>query len=284
MKFRPVVRLLFVVLCAVLFAMNAAAQSSLGIVFYDVEGLYDTIPSKFYNDRRYTPSGSLGWSADRYARKIASTAAVLDSVAMPLVALCGVENEQVVRELTEACSADYAYLHRTSDFSLGMDFALLYYGDTFLPIRIEEYGYALCVEGEITADGWAENGESDSRKIAIIITRRPRDLEHVVSRVRQRDKECRIIVLGEVYEADFKSLGLRDMTAVAEQSGYGTTVNEGRWRMTHRIATDLGGECRCGVYIKRWLLNREGHPQPTYQRGKYVGGYSSSLPVYLYFE
>jgi hypothetical protein len=264
--------------------VQISAQSVIGVAFYDVDAMYDTIPSSSYDDRDYTPQGRRAWGEERYRRKVEHTAAVIDSMGMDVVALYGVENEQVVRDIAMACKSDYAYLHRTSDFGLGMDFALLYYGDTFLPIRVEEYGYALCVEGEITADGWREDDGFDSRKIAIIITRRPRDLEHVVSRVRQRDKECRIIMLGEVHSADFKSLGLRDMTAVAEQSGYGTTVNEGRWRMTHRIATDLGGECRCGVYIKRWLLNREGHPQPTYQRGKYVGGYSSSLPVYLYFE
>ena len=84
MRCNPVKRLFFVVLCAlafaVSFAVDAAAQPavksadvvtqpSLGIALYDVDRLYDTIPSKFYDDRDYTPSGSLGWSADRYARK-----------------------------------------------------------------------------------------------------------------------------------------------------------------------------------------------------------------------
>ena len=97
MRCNPVKRLFFVVSCALAFAVSFAAdaaaqpavksavkavdvvtQPSLGIALYDVDRLYDTIPSKFYDDRDYTPSGSLGWSADRYARKIANTAAVLD--------------------------------------------------------------------------------------------------------------------------------------------------------------------------------------------------------------
>lgn len=308
MRCNPVKRLFFVVLCALAFAVSfavdaaaqpavksavksvyAAAQSSFGIALYDVDRLYDTIPSKFYDDRDYTPSGSLGWSADRYARKIANTAAVLDSMAMPLVALCGVENEQVVRDLTEACKADYAYLHRTSDFSLGMDFALLYYGDIFLPVRVEEYGYALCVEGEmamgsVSADKDAVVGEAEGRKIAIIIARRPRNLEHIISRVRQRNSECSVIVLGEMYKADFKRLGLRDVTSQYEQSGYGTAVKGDRWVMTHRVATDMRDADRCKVYIKRWLLDRRGYPKPTYRGGKYEGGYSLYLPVCLYFD
>lgn len=91
----------------------AHAQPRTGIVYWDLDHLYDTVPALFYNDTDYTPSGRLAWDTERYRRKIRHTAAVIDSMRMPLVALWGVENEAVVRDIAAACKSDYSYLHRT---------------------------------------------------------------------------------------------------------------------------------------------------------------------------
>lgn len=263
----------FLLFAGLLSAVKTQAQHSFGIALYDVDALYDTIPSKFYDDRAYTPAGELRWDAERYARKIAHTAAVIDSMAMPLVALSGVESEQVVRDLVGACSADYGYLHRTSDFSRGMDFALLYYGEQFIPARVEEYGYALCVEGELKG-----------RNIAIIIEKRSYDVEYIISQLHRRRGSCDVIVLGQRYEMLGKEWGLHDVTALPESQGLGTMVSRGRWIMSHRIATNIGSVGPCGVFIRRWMLDDRGEPLPTYRQRKYVGGYSSYLPVYVYFD
>ena len=123
-----------------------------GIAFYDVDRLYDTVPALFYDDSDYTPEGRLRWTAARYERKIRNTAAVIDSMALPIVALWGVENEQVVRDLAAACRGDYSYLHRTLNSLDGMDFALLYYGDLFYPVYDESGRGYLYVEGELGRD------------------------------------------------------------------------------------------------------------------------------------
>ena len=67
-----------------------------------------TIPALFYDDSDYTPGGRLAWDTERYRRKIARTAAVIDSMRMPLVALWSVENEAVVRDIAAACRGDYS--------------------------------------------------------------------------------------------------------------------------------------------------------------------------------
>ena len=108
-----------------------ADERTVGIAFYDVDRLYDTLPALFYDDEEYTPRGRLRWTAERYARKIRNTAAVIDSMALPVVALRGVENERVVHDLAAACRGDYSYLHRTLNTLDGLDFALLYYGDLY---------------------------------------------------------------------------------------------------------------------------------------------------------
>lgn len=86
-----------------IFNCHSYGQRPIGIAFYDVDRIYDTVPALFYDDADYTPEGRLHWTAERYARKICNTAAVIDSMALPLVALWGVENEQVVRDIAAAC-------------------------------------------------------------------------------------------------------------------------------------------------------------------------------------
>lgn len=139
-----------------IFNCHSYGQRPIGIAFYDVDRIYDTVPALFYDDADYTPEGRLHWTAERYARKIRNTAAVIDSMALPLVALWGVENEQVVRDIAAACRGDYSYLHRTLNSLDGMDFALLYYGDLFYPTRDEPGRRYLYVEGELGRDtvGW----------------------------------------------------------------------------------------------------------------------------------
>lgn len=60
----------------------ALAQPRIGIAYCDLDHLYDTIPALFYDDSDYTPGGRLAWDTERYRRKIARTAAVIDSMRM----------------------------------------------------------------------------------------------------------------------------------------------------------------------------------------------------------
>ena len=123
-----------------------------GIAFYDVDKIYDTLPALFYDDEEYTPEGRRHWDTERYRRKIRNTAAVIDSMALEIVALWGVENEAVVRNLVAACRGDYTYIHRTLNTLDGMDFALLYYGDRFFPHYVEPGRRYLYIEGTLGRD------------------------------------------------------------------------------------------------------------------------------------
>ncbi|MDE5963078.1 MAG: hypothetical protein K2G58_03465, partial [Alistipes sp.] len=42
-------------------AFRPASAQRIDIAYYDVERLYDTIASPFYNDTDYTPEGRLHW-------------------------------------------------------------------------------------------------------------------------------------------------------------------------------------------------------------------------------
>lgn len=262
--------------------LHCAAQqlSGFSAAFYDVDCLYDTIPSPFYDDGDYTPQGRLHWNSSRYGRKVSAAARVIDSLATDVVALYGVENEQVVRDIAAACSSDYAYVHATNDADDGLDFALLYFGDRFAPLRTTRWRNALAIEGT-----------AGQTPLTIIVTHRCASLGVLVARLRDRkagpaaaDEDNNIMIMGMPNKLNFPEYGLSDATARAERAGRGNRRSSGRWQMRDRIATNISGIERCDVYAARWMLTRSGEPAPTYDRARYVGGCGRYLPLFIYFD
>lgn len=259
----------------IMLAHSVSAQSGgvVGVAYYDVDALYDTIPSRFYNDKNYTPEGRYKWDSQRYRQKVEHIAQVIDSLHMPIVALYGVENEEVVRDITATVREDYAYIHRTQDFSLGLDFALLYYGDVFFPEKVTSHHNALCIDGYI--------GDCPA---TIIINNNSSSLGVLLNRNEYKVEDRAIIVLGKQRAESTSRWQLSDVMSEAEAAGRGTVVYYDRWQMRHRIATNIKNIEQCNVYIKEWLLDMEGRPKPTFRGSKYYGGYSTSLPIYIYFD
>lgn len=251
------------------------AQTRLGVAFYDTDHLYDTVPALFYNDEKYTPDGDLHWTAARYDRKIAAIASVIDSLGMPLVGLAGVENEQVVRDLAARCTAPYCYLHRTLNTLDGLDLALLYYGDLFVPGRIETgWGYLL-VEGELAG-----------RPVAIVLSRQSRFVPGLLEELRERQPGLPLLAMGRTETVAPVRFGLQDALRRAERAGRGNVRTRSGWRMRDRILIDTALQVAGGdVYAHRRLFDeRTGSPLPTYRRTRYVGGVGYALPVFAYLE
>lgn len=267
---------LITIILMLLPVLHCPAQHTQGFsaAYYDTDCLYDTIPSRFYDDSDYTPQGHLRWDSGRYRRKVECTARVIDSLCTDVVALYGVENEQVVRDIAAACSSDYAYVHATADADNGLDFALLYFGDRFVPERTVRWNNALCIHG--TAAGVP---------LAIIITHRCTSLGVLAARLRRMyGEDINIMIMGTPNKLNFPEYGLRDATAPAERAGRGNSCTAGRWRMRDRIATNMSGIAVCDVYAARWMLSRTGEPAPTYDRTRYRGGCGRYLPLFIYFD
>lgn len=119
-------RISFLAIFFVIASLGAIhAQQRTGFAYYDLDRLYDTIPSLFYDDTDYTPEGRLRWSGERYRAKVERAGAVIGRMAMPLAGVYGVENEEVVKDLVRASDLPYSYVHRTLNTLDGMDFASL---------------------------------------------------------------------------------------------------------------------------------------------------------------
>ena len=96
-------RISFLAIFFVIASLGAIhAQQRTGFAYYDLDRLYDTIPSLFYDDTDYTPEGRLRWSGERYRAKVERAGAVIGRMAMPLAGVYGVENEEVVKDLVRA--------------------------------------------------------------------------------------------------------------------------------------------------------------------------------------
>ena len=108
-----------------------AENSSLRIVSYNVENLFDTQHDTLKNDSSFLPDGMHHWTYRRYQTKIDRIAQVLVNIggweSVPLVGLCEVENARCLRHLCYKLRRfHYKYVHYDSPDERGVDVALLY--------------------------------------------------------------------------------------------------------------------------------------------------------------
>lgn len=248
------------------------SAQEIGFGYYDVDRLYDTLPSPFYNDTDYTPAGRYRWDSERYRKKIERIAAVIDSMHLPIIALHGVENEQVVRDLSTALKGDYLYLHRTLNTFNGMEFALLYEGDRLIPLRVETGRQMLYIEALMPRD-----------TVGILLTGNSRLLPYFLEEIRSRSLHLPLIVAGEWEACDLRPFGIVDRFTAAAARGFGNQRRKGGWMMRHRIATSpsLGGKTG-EIYLQRFLLDAAGeYPAATFVGARYRGGGSKFLPLWV---
>lgn len=286
MLHRLIITLLFLLASTVVCAQG----QRVGIVYYDLDHLYDTIPAPFYNDTDYTPRGKLGWTQERYNRKIRNTAAVIDSMRMPIVALWSVESELVVRDLAAACEGGYSYLHRTLNSLDGMDFALLYYGDVFFPHHVESGRRYLYIEGTLQRAARRIPGHATlparTDTIGLVLCSEVRMAEWVVRDLREERPRVKLIAAGRMPERGLSAYALQDPFTRAERSGRGNIRRRAGWAMRDRILVDTALRVWEGdVFARRYLVDQKsGIPLSTYDRQRYRGGYGYALPVFVYLE
>jgi len=146
-------------------------NESAGILFYNVENLFDTHDDSLTDDDEFLPGGPRGWNKTRYRNKINSIARVIIASGeweLPaLIGLCEVENRRVLEDLifsTTLSRYNFGIVHNDSPDPRGIDVGLLYRKDiidieetAFFKIRSEsgqitgtrEMLFAACRAGEM---------------------------------------------------------------------------------------------------------------------------------------
>lgn len=114
------------------------------IAFYNVENLFDTEdnPETFDDDR--TATGKDVWNEEKYQKKIDNISHVLSEIGCDVnpeppsvIGLCEIENRKVLEDLTAHPSLsgyNYGIIHFESQDERGIDVALLYRKQHFVPL------------------------------------------------------------------------------------------------------------------------------------------------------
>lgn len=110
------------------------SPSSLRVLSWNLENLFDTRDDADTNDEEYLPEGERHWTPYRYWQKLTEVARVVvaleDEGGIPdIIGLCEVENDTVLTALTRRSplrQLDYSYVMTNSEDARGIDVALLY--------------------------------------------------------------------------------------------------------------------------------------------------------------
>lgn len=120
-------------LLCVLLNTNINGQDQKLMVFYNLENLFDIYEDPAINDAEWLPDSKLGWTEERYNKKLDNLTQVLtalDESYLPgIIGVCEVENRGVLKDLTrhkKLRRANYKIVHHNSPDERGIDNALLY--------------------------------------------------------------------------------------------------------------------------------------------------------------
>lgn len=154
------------------FGNEARGKEGIRMVFYNLENLFDIEDDSLKNDDEFTPQGDKHWTWERYQEKLRNHSQTFTAIggweAPEIIAVCEIENEKVLKGLTEHSILkdwNYQIAHIDSPDKRGVDVGLLYRPDK---IEVLEY-------------------EALTVKFSIENTRPTRDVLHVKALILETD-------------------------------------------------------------------------------------------------
>lgn len=156
------------------------------IAFYNLENLFDTANDSLTFDDDRTPNGKDHWTAERYHQKLENMAKVLSEIGSSttktspdIIGVCEVENITVLEDLLKQESLvnkDYGIVHFDSPDERGIDVALLYKKNVFMPTSFKSHRLLLFKEDEFrdyTRDQLVVGGLLDNEQFYFIVNHWP---------------------------------------------------------------------------------------------------------------
>ena len=302
--------------------LSAAAQR-LTLVELNCENLFDTRHDDGKQDDEYQPGSTRQWTPKRYWRKQNNIAQEILSCAddgIPdLIALCEVENDSVLRDLTRRSllrNAGYEFLMTQSPDLRGINVALLYQPFSFRPVCYDYLSVDPLPEMRPTRDILYVQGETLSRDTLHVFvvhapsryggersTRPNRRLvaDRLLAAVRMLPADAKVVVVGDFNDyADSPALqhleeqGLHNVTRNARgtHGAEGTYRYQGRWQSIDHVlvsAALLDAVERSFINDAPFLLEDDRHyggmkPFRTYNGYRYQRGFSDHLPLVVRFR
>ncbi|SFW53348.1 endonuclease/exonuclease/phosphatase family protein [Cellulophaga fucicola] len=178
--------LLFLITIDNVFSQDEKEYKARTIAFYNLENLFDTIndPDTFDDDR--TPLGKDKWTGEKYRDKLKNMALVLSEIGSSvtksspdIIGVCEIENNAVLEDLIKEpvlFNKGYAIIHFDSPDERGIDVALLYKKDVFMPTSFKSHRLLLFKENgyrDYTRDQLIVGGLLDDEEIYFIVNHWP---------------------------------------------------------------------------------------------------------------
>ena len=287
-----------------------AENSSLRIVFYNVENLFDTQHDTLKNDSSFLPDGMHHWTYRRYQTKIDRIAQVLVNIggweSVPLVGLCEVENARCLRHLCYKLRRfHYKYVHYDSPDERGVDVALLY--DSTRISILNSQAIPLMLENDRTRDILYVSALYELRDtVHVMLCHLPSQLggasssdwkrQHAKSLLQSHidsilllQPSANIVLMG-----DMNTLPQDDLNAMTnlmlpiQKSGLGTHKYQGIWTCLDQfyVSPSLVSRAQTTIFSPPWLMEEDVpyldlKPRRTYVGYRYNDGYSDHLPIVL---
>ncbi len=309
--------LLITSVSSIAFCQDISQFKAYAVGFYNVENLFDTLDNTSINDEEFTPSGSRVWNGQKYQDKIANLASVISQLGLDLckdgISILGIseiENDTVIRDLVNhplLKPRNYDIVHLNSRDGRGVDVALIYDKDVFVPIRygLVDVGIESMGSNRPTRDVLWVHGKLDGEDIHMSVNHWPSRSGGEKRTARFRNKaaqvnrtyidsllivnpSAKIIVMGDMNDdpnnesmtqylrakSKIKSVGQDDMFNPFQKffkKGNGTTAWRDRWSLFDQIVLshELIQKDASGLkFHKAVIFNKKYLIQPW---GKYKG-------------
>ena len=307
-------RIIYIIFLSLIFSLPILAEkSSLRIVSYNVENLFDTKHDTLKNDSSFLPEGMHHWTYRRYQTKIDRIAQVLVNIggweSVPLVGLCEVENARCLRNLCYKLRRfHYKYVHYDSPDERGVDVALLY-DSTRLSI-LNSRALSLSLDGDATRDILYVSALYEQRDtVHVMMCHLPSQLGGASNTdwKRQRAKSliqsqidsilllqpsANIVVMGDMNTSAQDDLtGMVNLMIPIQKMGKGTHKYQGIWTCLDQfyVSHSLLEQSTATIFAPQWLLEEDTKyldykPHRTYIGFRYNDGYSDHLPIVLHLR
>ena len=146
---RPNKHSIFVVFIFCFFSLSVQSQNNFNIprfriVFYNTENLFDIYNDSLKLDDEFTPDAIRHWDNRKFYKKLNNVYKVLINIGEweppAVIGLCEIENRFVLNKLvyeTPLKKFGYKIIHEESPDKRGIDVAMLYRPDLFVPVYYE---------------------------------------------------------------------------------------------------------------------------------------------------
>ena len=287
-----------------------AENSSLRIVSYNVENLFDTQHDTLKNDSSFLPDGMHHWTYRRYQTKIDRIAQVLVNIggweSVPLVGLCEVENARCLRHLCYKLRRfHYKYVHYDSPDERGVDVALLY--DSTRISILNSQAIPLMLENDRTRDILYVSALYELRDtVHVMLCHLPSQLggasssdwkrQHAKSLLQSHidsilllQPSANIVLMGDMNTLPQDDLNtMTNLMLPIQKSGLGTHKYQGIWTCLDQfyVSPSLVSRAQTTIFSPPWLMEEDVpyldlKPRRTYVGYRYNDGYSDHLPIVL---